>query len=147
MIYIASDHGGFELKKEITAWLTEQELPFKDLGPSTYSELDDYPEYGEKVSKFVSKNAATDVGILICRSGIGMSIVANKFKGLRASLCWNEHVAASSRVDDHANVLCLPADYISLETAERILRIWLATPFSNAPRHQRRVDEITKLDR
>jgi ribose 5-phosphate isomerase B len=146
MIYIASDHGGLEMKKDIVVWLTSEALPFKDLGPTVFSEQDDYPEYGEKLCKFVSKNTGTDVGILICRSGIGMSIVANKFKGVRASLCWNEHVAASSRIDDDANVLCLPADYISPETAERIVRIWLETPFSSAPRHTRRIGEISKLD-
>jgi RpiB/LacA/LacB family sugar-phosphate isomerase len=147
MIYIASDHGGFEMKQDIVAWLSAQKLPHKDLGPVVFSENDDYPEYAEKVAKFVSKNVEHDLGILICRSGIGVSIVANKFKGVRASLCWNEQIAKSARVDDGANILCLPADYVSLETAELITRIWLETPSSNAPRHLRRISEITNLER
>lgn len=134
------------MKKDLVAWLGEHALPFKDLGPSVYSEQDDYPEYAEKLSKFIARNPDKDRGILLCRSGIGVAIVANKFKGIRASLCWNEQVAKSARVDDDANVLCLPADYVSPETAQRIVNIWLETQCSSAPRHQRRIAEITKLE-
>jgi ribose 5-phosphate isomerase B len=146
MIYIASDHGGFELKKDLIAWLAEEGAAFKDLGPTVFAENDDYPEYAEKVGKFVSRSAGKDLGVLICRSGVGVSVVANKFKGVRAALCWNEHVAKASREDDAANVLCLPADYISPETAQSILRIWMQTPYSTAPRHQRRIAEINKIE-
>ena len=146
MIYIGSDHGGFELKQEISAYLTETAVQFKDLGPNVFSENDDYPEFAEKVGKFVSKSSGKDLGILICRSGVGVAIVANKFKNVRAALCWNEQVAKASRLDDDANVLCLPADYISPETAKRILQIWLDTSFSTAPRHQRRLAEIKKIE-
>ncbi len=146
MIYIASDHGGFELKKDLIAWLVSENISYKDLGPTVYAENDDYPEYAEKVGKFVSRSNGKDLGVLICRSGVGVCVVANKFKGVRASLCWNEHVAKAAREDDAANVLCLPADYISPETAERILRIWIETPVSTAPRHQRRIAEINKIE-
>lgn len=147
MLYIASDHGGFKLKADLAAELKRLKIPFKDLGPKKYSPKDDYPEFAAKVAKAVSKKPKTDQGILICRSGAGVCIVANKFKGVRAALCWNERVAKASRVDDDANVLCLPSDYISPETALHTTQAWLKTSFSDLPRHIRRIQEINKLER
>ncbi len=147
MIYIASDHGGFELKADLIAELKRLKIPFRDLGPKRYSPKDDYPEFSAKVAKAVAKKPKTDQGILICRSGAGVCIAANKFKGIRAALCWNEQVAKASRQDDDANILCLPSDYISPELALRTTQAWLGTSFSFEPRHLRRIDELNKLER
>jgi ribose 5-phosphate isomerase B len=146
MLYIASDHGGFEMKQELAKYLKSKKIVFTDLGPKKYSPADDYPEFAAKVAAKVSKEPAKNKGILLCRSGQGMCFVANKFKNVRAALSWNEHVAKASRFDDDANILCLPADYISPETAINIARIWLNTKFSFGQRHIKRLKEVQQLE-
>lgn len=146
MIYIASDHGGFKLKTSLNKFLTKQSHAFKDLGPKKFKDGDDYPDYASLVAKKVSSKPNSDVGILICRSGQGVCIVANKFKKVRAALVWNIKEAKMSRTDDMTNVLCLPADYVSTKMAEQIVKTWLETPYSKNPRHVRRVNKISKID-
>jgi|SRR5579872_235947 len=146
MLYIGSDHGGYALKEDLKKFLESQKIPFVDLGPNRIDPKDDYPEFSAKVAREVSKDSQNNKGILLCRSGHGVSIVANKFKNVRAALCWNEQVAKASRYDDDANVLALPSDYISPESAEEITRVWLKTPFSEEERHQRRIREIKTLE-
>jgi ribose 5-phosphate isomerase B len=147
MIYIASDHGGFKLKQQLLTVLRKQNVEFKDLGPTKYKDGDDYPDYAVKVAKQVSKNPVTNLGILLCRSGQGVCIVANKFSGVRAALVWNTEQAVLSRNDDMANVLCLPSDFINLKQATAIVKTWLDTPFSTDTRHMRRVQKITRLEK
>ena len=147
MIYIASDHGGFKLKSQLTKFLAKNKHGFKDLGPKKFKDGDDYPDYAVPVAKKVSSKPNSDVGILICRSGQGVAIVANKFKKVRAALVWNTKEAKMSRTDDMTNVLCLPADYVSTKMAEQIVKTWLATPYSKNPRHLRRVNKISKLEK
>ncbi|MEZ4180523.1 MAG: RpiB/LacA/LacB family sugar-phosphate isomerase [Candidatus Doudnabacteria bacterium] len=147
MIYLASDHGGFTLKEQLKKFLQKQKLPVIDLGPSKKNPNDDYPDYAAKVSQKVSKNLLSDVGILICRSGQGVCISANKFKGIRAALVWNTAEAKASRNDDMANILCLPSDYISPSQAEKIVLAWLETPYSDDERHMRRVQKISNLEK
>jgi ribose 5-phosphate isomerase B len=146
MLYISSDHGGFELKTDVDRFLKSKKIKFEDLGPSVYSPEDDYPKAAAALAAKVSSNPKENKGILICRSGHGVSIVANKFKGVRAALCWNEQVAKASRNDDDANVICLPSDYLSPETATRTLKIWLDTPFSTDPKYARRIEEIKIIE-
>lgn len=146
MIYIAADHGGFKLKQHLVKFLQKQKLEFKDLGPAKFKDGDDYPEYGSKVARQVSKNPVSNLGILICRSGQGMCIVANKFIGARAALAWNTASAKQSRNDDMANVLCLPSDFLNSQQAEDILKAWLNTPYSSDARHMRRIKKISKLE-
>lgn len=146
MIYIASDHGGYKLKEHLKKYLIKQKHEYVDLGPDRYIEGDDYTEYAAEVADQVSRNPLRDVGILICRSGQGVCIVANKFKNIRAGLIWNTKEAKMSRNDDMTNVLCLPSDYIDEATAKRIVKTWLATPYSKASRHVRRVKQISKLE-
>lgn len=146
MIYIAADHGGFKLKQHLIKFLQKQRLEFKDLGPSKFKDGDDYPDFGTKVAKQVSKNPVSNLGILICRSGQGMCIVANKFDGVRAALVWNVASAKQSRNDDMANILCLPSDFINSSQAENIVKTWLATPYSSDKRHMRRIHKISKLE-
>src|SRR6266481_7931343 len=125
MIYIGSDHGGYKLKEDLKRFMLRHKLPFEDLGPSKLDPFDDYPFFAKKVAEAVSKDPGKNRGILMCRSGHGVCIVANKFKGVRAALCWNDQLAVASRKDDDANVLCLPSDYISCEIAEEVLKTWL----------------------
>jgi RpiB/LacA/LacB family sugar-phosphate isomerase len=146
MLYIASDHGGFEMKQELTAYLKSKKIAFKDMGPKKYSPKDDYPEFAAKVAREVSKRPAKNNGILICRSGQGVCFVANKFKNVRAALSWNERVAKASRTDDDVNILCLPADYVSPETAKGIVKAWLDTKFSFEQRHIKRLEEVQALE-
>jgi ribose 5-phosphate isomerase B len=147
MLYIASDHGGFELKEHLKIALKKQRLVVTDLGPKKFKDGDDYPDYAKLVASKVSKKPHKDQGILICRSGQGVCIVANKYKGVRAALVWNMLEAKMSRLDDMTNVLCLPSDYIIPRTAEKIVEKWLETEYSTDPRHQRRIDKISEIER
>lgn len=147
MIYIASDHGGYKLKEQLKKFLQQQKLEFKDLGPAKYKDGDDYPDYGAKVAKQISKNPLANLGILLCRSGQGMCIVANKFSGVRAALVWNTKQAVLSRNDDMANVLCLPSDFLTSKQAEAITKTWLTTPYSQDSRHMRRIKKISTLEK
>lgn len=146
MIYLASDHGGYKLKEQVKKFLQKQKLIFKDLGPAKFKDGDDYPDYGVKVAKQVAKNPVSNLGILICRSGQGMCIIANKFTGVRAALVWNEAEAIMSRNDDMTNVLCLPSDFISAKVALAIVKTWLSTPYSTDPRHMRRIKKISNIE-
>jgi len=146
MLYIGSDHGGYALKEELKAFLKKEGVAFVDVGPNRIDPKDDYPEFSAKVAREISKEPHNNRGILMCRSGHGVSIVANKFKNVRAALCWNEQVARAARNDDDANILALPSDYISPEIAEEITRVFLKTPFSGEDRHERRIREIKALE-
>ena len=146
MIYIGSDHGGFEFKQQINRLLETHKIAYKDMGPFKYVATDDYPDYAKKVAIKVSANPLKDVGILLCRSGQGVCIVANKFKHVRAALVWNKKQATASRVDDMSNILCLPADYIDKKGLEKIVMTWLQTPYSTESRHVRRIKKISKIE-
>lgn len=145
MLYLGSDHGGYPLKEEIKKFLTAESIDFEDLGGSG-DPTDDYPEFSAKVAKAVQQDLVNNKGVLFCRSGQGVCIAANKFKGIRAGLAWNELVAKAGRNDDDINVLCLPADYVSTEVAIDILKAWLVTPFSAEDRRIRRIQEIESLE-
>ncbi len=145
MIYIGSDHGGFKLKEDLKKFLKRAKWQYVDVGAKKLVKDDDFTPYTTKVSKAVQKNPAKNKGILICRSGQGVCIAANRFKHVRAALAWNEHAATHSRHDDDANVLCLPSDFISTETAEDIVWFWLTTKFSFEKRFIRRIKEINNL--
>lgn len=143
MLAIASDHGGFALKQEIMAHLRATGVEFEDLG--TYSEEScDYPVYAEKLGKAV---AAGDYekGILICGTGIGISIAANKIHGVRAALCGDCYSAEMCRRHNDANVLALGGRVLGVELAKRIVDTFLTAPFEGG-RHQRRVDLISALE-
>ena len=143
MIIIGSDHGGYKLKEEIKKYLEEKKIKYKDLG--TYDEESvDYPDIASKVSQEVQKNKENQ-GILICRSGIGMSIVANKFKGIRCALCHNEYTAKYSRLHNNSNVLAMGADDVDINEAVCILRMWIATKFEGG-RHEERIKLIEEIE-
>lgn len=144
MIIIASDHGGYHLKEELKRYLEEKEINYKDLG--TNSEMSvDYPDIAKEVCREVQKSKKNK-GILICRSGYGMAMVANKFKGIRSAPCFNEQSAKFSRLHNNTNVLALGADYITTNEAICILRMWLATEFEGG-RHNHRLELIEEIEK
>jgi ribose 5-phosphate isomerase B len=146
MVYIASDHGGFELKQKLVEYLVKMGFQYKDLGPFEYIADDDYPDYVKPLAENVAASSE-NCGIVICRNGVGVSMLANKFKGIRCALSWNPRHAASSRNDDNTNVLALPADYISPQEAEETVKSWLSTPFSNANRYIRRLKKVMETEK
>ena len=143
MIAIGCDHGGYKLKEEIKRYFDETGIEYNDVG--TYSEESvNYPEYAAKVAEDVQSKKA-DKGIVICRSGIGVSMVANKFKGIRCAPCYQETTAKFSRMHNDANVLALGADYVTVNEAICIVRMFLATEFEGG-RHQYRIDLINEIE-
>lgn len=144
MIYIASDHGGYELKQKILKHLVEQGREIKDLGPDRYNGEDDYPDFAIPLAEKVQENP-NNRGIVICRNGVGVSMTVNKYKDIRATLSWNPAHAKSSRLDDNTNVLALPADYVEDETAVNIVDTWLNTEFSGLPKHIRRIKKVDNI--
>ena len=143
MIAIGCDHGGYKLKEEIVKYLKEKQIEIKDFG--TYSEeRAEYPIIAKTVTESVV-NKESEYGILICRSGLGMSIVANKYKGIRCVPCYNEETAKFSKMHNNANMLALGADYVTVNEAIKIVRMWLATEFEGG-RHQARVDMINEIE-
>ena len=141
-ISVGSDHRGYKLKKEILKYLEKRNIDYKDFG--AYSEeSSDYPDYGYKVATSVSKNDS-DFGILVCGSGIGMSIVANKVKGIRAGLCYTKKHGKLAKAHNNANVIVLEEN-TSPETAFEIIDVWLNTEFESGGRHEKRVKKIHDL--
>lgn len=143
-IYIAADHGGFAVKERLKVDLAAH-YEVKDLGPETLQPNDDYVPYAQAVGQAVAAEAES-MGILVCRSGEGMVIAANKIDGVRAALVWDRAVAEETRRDNNSNVLSLPADHADYDELLAITQLWLSTPFSGAERHVRRIDEIAKLE-
>lgn len=146
-IYIGADHAGFDLKQDLIKHLTEQEIngqpefDIEDVGATKVDPDDDYPDIVEKFVKKIHRGK-NNMGILICGNAIGVCMAANKYKGIRAGVGYNTYAARTSRTDDNTNVLCLAGRVLSTEYGRAIARIWLETPFSNEPRHKRRLDKI-----
>ena len=143
MIAIGSDHGGYKLKEEIKKYFDEIGLEYKDFGAFSEDRVD-YPLVAKEVSKAV-QNKVCEKGILICRSGYGMAMVANKFKGIRSAPCFVEQAAKFSRMHNDSNVLALGADYITTSEAINIVRVWLATEFEGG-RHQERLNLVAEIE-
>ena len=142
-VAIGSDHGGFELKEYLKKEL-QNEYDFIDAGCFS-TESVDYPVYAKSVCLMV-KNKEAELGIVICKTGIGMSITANKFKGIRCALCLNENMALMTKLHNDANVLSLGADNQDKNEALKIVRTFLSTNFSNEERHARRVNIIKSYE-
>lgn len=143
MIALACDHAALQMKKEIMKLLDEMELEYKDFG--TYTEEScDYPIYGSRAAHAVASGEC-DRGILICGTGIGMSLTANKVKGIRCVVCSEPYSAKMARMHNNSNMLAFGARVIGPDLARMITKIWLETPFEGG-RHQRRIDMITKLE-
>jgi glycine hydroxymethyltransferase len=143
-VAIGTDHGGFDMKKHLISFLNDKGIATTDKGACTLDPKDDYTDFGAAVACSVSKGE-TSCGILICRSGVGMGIVANRFHGVRAAIAHDEETARKSREHNCSNVLVLPGDKIDNETAEKIVLAWLDEPFSKEKRHSRRLDKVEYL--
>lgn len=146
MIYIASDHAGYQLKKYLTRFLKVRlKRDFEDLGPHEYDKDDDFPDFAAKVAKKVAGKKDA-LGILICGSGQGVCIAANKFKGIRASLGYSIEATEFARKHDHANVLCLAGRVLSNEHAIAIVKTFLETEPKEEKRFLRRIEKIRKIE-
>ena len=145
MLYIGADHDGFRLKQQIVKLLQKRNIAHSDLGPFVLDPHDDYPLMAARVAKAVAKNPTSNRGILLCDSGVGMCIAANKVKKIRAVHAQSVTDAVHSRQDNNTNVLCLGK--LGAQKALTIITRWLNTPMSNAPRHHRRVRQINSLER
>lgn len=147
-VLIASDHAGFELKsavqKLVTLTHSGTKVQWTDLGPGSASRVD-YPDFAESLAKKVAAKPGT-LGVLICGSGIGMCIAANKIGGIRAAVVENTVGARLSREHNDANVICLGSRFVAAEYAAEIITQFLSTPFSQDPRHQARIQKISKLE-
>src|SRR3989304_4100379 len=148
MIYLGTDHRGFELKEKIKNWLTEWGQEFEDLGNTVYDQTDDYVDFASQVARRVAESPQDNRGILLCGSGAGVDIVANKTKGVRSVLIWTDtdNLVRDSRQKDDANVLSLPANYLTEEQAQNIVKLWLETPSPSEERHLRRLQKISDLE-
>lgn len=144
-IALGADHAGFELKEKIKQKLAAEGITVDDRGTTSTASVD-YPDYARAVAEEVAAKAA-DLGILVCSTGIGMSIAANKVPGIRAAKVDSEFEAERSREHNDANVLTLGAQTISEDEAYKIVDMWLKTPFSNGERHERRVEKIAAIER
>ena len=143
-IAIASDHGGFELKEVLKAFLLSLSVEVMDLGTSSEESVD-YPDFGIQVSERVSRGEV-ERGVLVCGAGIGMSVVANKFPRVRAALVHDLFSARLSREHNDANILVLGGRIVGKDLAREIVRVWLDTPFAGG-RHQKRLDKIAVLEK
>lgn len=143
MIAIGSDHAGYELKEKIKSYLQDNNKSYIDFGTNSADSCD-YPDFAKKVSMYVSKNENSQ-GILVCGSGIGVSIVANKTKNVRAALCYLSECAELSRKHNDANVLCLGARFTDFKTAKEIIKLFLNTDFE-CGRHLNRVNKIKEIE-
>ena len=141
-IIISNDHAGVELKNNVKKFLEAKGYSLKDVGNND-GESVDYPDIIHPLAKEISENK-DDKGIIMCGSGNGVSMVANKYKGVRAGLCWSKEIAKLIRKHNNANVLSLPARFISIEEALEIVKVFLETDFEEGGRHERRVGKIDK---
>lgn len=147
MIYLGADHGGFELKEKLKSWLTQRSVRWHDMGAAYLDHDDDYPIFAAKVARAVGSGDPKDRGVLLCRSGGGMAIAANKFSGVRAVNCVDETMAAHGREHNDANVLVLSADFMPESRSYKVVDTFLKTPFSEHRRHVRRLAEIVEFEK
>lgn len=145
-VYVGADHRGFALRQKLLGHLKSAGYDVVDEGDKELKPEDDYPQFAGKVASAVLASDDKDArGILICGSGQGMCMAANRFKGIRAALGYNNKTAQSSRNDDDSNVLCLPADDLKEDEVFSIVDTWLKTPFAAASRYNRRNQEMDEL--
>jgi len=146
IIYIGADHQGFQLKEAVKNFLKDRGYQVQDTGDARYDEQDDYPDFASALAMKVSGDYEQSRGVLVCGSGVGMDIVANKFRHIRAALATSSDQAYDARNDDDTNVLVLSSRYVTSDAARKILVTWLETPFSREPRYLRRIEKINKIE-
>ncbi|RMF06501.1 ribose 5-phosphate isomerase B [Candidatus Woesearchaeota archaeon] len=141
MVVIGADHGGFSHKEAVVKHLRSLGYEVVDVGTKSADSVD-YPDFAKLVCEKVQADPDNSVGILICGTGIGMSMAANKFKGIRAALCHDEYTTRMAREHNNANVLCMGGRVLSEETAVKLAELFLKTPFSGEERHNRRIGKV-----
>jgi len=145
-VFIGADHNGFAMKQELIEELARAGYTVIDEGDERLQPDDDFPQFAARtVMAMRASNDADARGILICGSGQGMCMAANRYKGIRASIVWTEEEARAGRNDDDSNVLCIPARYMDIKKALQLIEVWLATPFAGAARFKRRIRELDQL--
>jgi len=144
-LVIASDHAGYGLKEEIKGFLSTRGFTVEDVGTDCADPVD-YPDFAARAAALVS-SGEVGRGILICGSGIGMSITANRFPGVRAALCWTSEIARLSREHNNSNILVLAARFTAAEDAKKIVTVWLETAFSREERHAGRLGKIARIEK
>lgn len=153
-IYLGADHGGYELKEKIKAWLTSAKYDYHDVGAHALEPGDDYPMYALLVAQAVGANddpglpwVKRDKGILFCRSAAGMAMAANKVPGVRAAAAFDAAGVKFNREHDDVNVLCVSGNWVQEQAALEIAQVWLETEFSGAQRHARRLAQISEIEK
>jgi len=146
IIYIGADHRGFQLKEALKQSLIDNGYTVNDVGNSSYDESDSFVDFSSAVAQKVTADLYNSKGVVICGSGVGVDIVANRFPSIRCALGFSPDQAMASRSDDDANVLAIAADFVDLEQAKKIVGIWLQTPFSEEERYKTRIQAISELD-
>jgi ribose 5-phosphate isomerase B len=146
-VYIGADHNGFEMKNKLVNWLTEHDYVVHDCGNTKHDPADDYPDYASCVAEGVKNALESSMGIVLCGSGIGVDIVANKYHGVRCGLGINVDHVKHGRANDDINVLSIPADHISQDLAIEMVKTFLETDFSYEERHVRRRDKIDQIEK
>jgi ribose 5-phosphate isomerase B len=146
LIYIGADHRGFQLKESIKKHLTDSGYTVLDKGNTVHDEADNYPQFAKAVAGEIQSDPAGRRGVLVCGSGAGMCIVANKFPGIRASLTASPDQAGAVKEQDDVNVLCFASDFTDEDAAKKILAVWLQTPFSAEPRYRDRLEQIRQIE-
>jgi len=146
MIYLGADHRGYNLKEELKEFLGQEKIKFQDLGNLKYDEKDDYPDFAQKVAEKISSDFKKNRGILICGTGIGMSIAANKFKKVRAGLCLSGYMARRAVEEDDINILCLAADITDIGTSKKIVKEWFKAKFKNEEHYKRRQKKLAGIE-
>ncbi len=144
-VIIASDHAGFRMKEKVKEYLRRKKIEYEDMGTESLKSVD-YLDYAIKVAEKVTKNKNTR-GILICGTGTGMAIAANKVKGIRAVAAYDAYSAKMSRIDNDTNVLGLRGRFFPFEKIKKIITVWLNTPFSGEKRHKKRIKKIADYER
>jgi ribose 5-phosphate isomerase B len=144
-IYLGTDHAGFELKEKIKEYLTQEKYDILDCGNQVFDENDDYPDFISVVAENVAKDVKA-YGIVFGKSGAGECMVANKHRGTRAFLAINEENVRLAREHNNANIICFGSDFIGLEQAKQLVKLFLEIPFSREERHARRIDKIKQLE-
>jgi ribose 5-phosphate isomerase B len=147
MIYLGADHRGYYLKEKIKEYLKSHKLEFEDLGNFVFDRNDDYPDFAKLVAKKVSQKPKVNLGILMCGSGQGVCITANKYSHVRAALCLSSWMAQKARQDDSINILCLAGDLTDPQTSFRVINSFLKTKPCQKERYLRRVRKISQIEK
>lgn len=145
MIYLGADHRGFSLKEKVTQWLFEWGYAFLDVGAQSLDPSDDYPKYAGEAASLVAGNKDSK-GIILCGSGVGMVVVANKFDGVRAAIGKSAAQVKAGRNDDDMNVLVIAADYTEESEAKKMVKVFLETKFAGKSRYKKRLEDTKKIE-